>query len=208
MILCPHCNKEVSKYGIKNHIRLKHTEEGQQLCKGRDTFGSSRAWNKGLTKDNDERVKKVSESMSKVMIENNPFKGKSHDSSKKQQISQSMKLAHKEGRANNWQDSKKYDNSSFPEKFFEQVIENEFNNKNCVREHRFGPFSLDFAWIDKKKVIEIDGSQHEYPEQKERDQRKDESLFQNGWQILRIKWNEMFHNPRVYIDKALQFIES
>jgi len=46
-----------------------------------------------------------------------------------------------------------------------EVIKNEFENKNYERELPFHRFSLDFAWTELKRCIEIDGKQH-YEDQK------------------------------------------
>ena len=56
----------------------------------------------------------------------------------------------------------------------EQGFENEFDDKDYEREYPFIRFALDFAWVHKKKVIEIDGEQHErFEEYKLRDKEKD-----------------------------------
>lgn len=97
---------------------------------------------------------------------------------------------------------------SYPEKFFTKVIENEFEDKNYEYNKLFFQYRLDFAWKDKKKCIEIDGSQHEtIQEQKESDKRKDKKLQENGWQVLRIKWKDMFNYPNLYIRIAKNFID-
>lgn len=129
-------------------------------------------------------------------------------SSVKLKMSISMKKAHEEGRANNWQDSKKYNNSSYPEIFFENIINQEFIDKNYKREFRFYQYSIDFAWIHKKIAIEIDGCQHELLENKSRDNKKDKLLIENGWKVLRIKWKDMFNNPRYYINIAKNFVDN
>lgn len=65
---CPYCGKEFSKKGIGNHIWSKHTDEGisfrREQC---NTFFNTKgisAWNKGLTKETDERVRKRGETLS------------------------------------------------------------------------------------------------------------------------------------------------
>ena len=60
--VCPECGKEYSKYGIGLHIWRKHTEEGQKFDpnKGYAT-GTRKGWNKGLTEETDERVRKYAE---------------------------------------------------------------------------------------------------------------------------------------------------
>ena len=119
-----------------------------------------------------------------------------------------MKKAHKEGRAHNIGSSRWNNEPSYPEKFFMKVIENEFNDKNYQREYPFGKYSLDFAWIDKKCCIEIDGEQHDrFKEYKQRDIKKDTLLKENGWKILRIKWKDLYKNSKEIIKKAKEFID-
>ena len=97
---------------------------------------------------------------------------------------------------------------SYPEQFFTKVIENEFEDKNYEYNKLFFQYRLDFAWEDKKKCIEIDGSQHETIQaQKESDKRKDIKLQENGWQVLRIKWKDIFNYPKLYIRIAKNFID-
>ena len=88
-----------------------------------------------------------------------------------------------------------------------KVINNEFEDKNYRRECPVWIYSIDFAWEDKKKGIEIDGEQHErFDDYKERDNRKDEFLRNNGWKILRIKWRDMYADPKKWIEIAYKFI--
>ena len=60
MIRCEICNKEVKEAGISNHKRMAHTAEGKAQTRkanaGRRTKQSPAAWNKGLTKETDQRV--------------------------------------------------------------------------------------------------------------------------------------------------------
>lgn len=128
------------------------------------------------------------------------WKGKKHSEESKRKISESMKKAHKDGRAWNIGKSRWNNEPSYPEKWFIKVIKNEFENKNYIREYPFYKFSLDFAWVDKKICVEIDGDQHErFDEQKKRDDEKDKLLKNNGWIEFRIKWKDLFNNPKYYI---------
>lgn len=63
---CPYCNELRSKYGLKNHIKLAH--EGYISHSHLTPFKKGhKAWNKGLTKETDERIvlyaKKTSEKL-------------------------------------------------------------------------------------------------------------------------------------------------
>jgi very-short-patch-repair endonuclease len=96
---------------------------------------------------------------------------------------------------------------SYPEVWFMKVIENENFDKNFISEMRFGKYVLDFAWPDKKCCIEVDGSQHQWPDRILSDEKKDEFIRDKGWEILRIKWKDCFNDPKLWIEKAKQFIE-
>lgn len=58
---CPLCYKDFSKYGISNHIKVTHFR-----MKHTNGMTGKQAWNKGLTKETDDRVLKNSNSISKT----------------------------------------------------------------------------------------------------------------------------------------------
>lgn len=91
---CPHCSKIYSKFGIQNHIDITHLHK-KIFKKGRI------AWNKGLTKETDERVKKLGRTYSNRLKsgEISPsFKGKKHTIETKNKISKAMSINNKGGR--------------------------------------------------------------------------------------------------------------
>ena len=89
-----------------------------------------------------------------------------------------------------------------------QVIENEFIDKNYKREYPAGIYAIDFAWVEKKLAIEIDGDQHQrFNAYRERDAKKDQFLKEAGWKVLRIVWKDMFKDTKKYIKVAKEFIE-
>lgn len=126
----------------------------------------------------------------------------------RRKISESMKKAHEEGRAWNIGKSRWNNEPSYPEKFFMKVIENEFNDKKHEREYNVGKYSIDFAWIDKKLAIEIDGAQHKKEEYRERDAKKDKLLIENGWKVLRIDWDNMVNDTKTWIKIAKDFVDN
>jgi len=212
---CPECNKEYTKMGIGGHIwrmhgdGVKHNPVESQKKNG--TYNGGWTWNKGLTKETDLRIAKSVKTLKRnimngVVIPHN--KGKKLSQKHKDKVSESMKIAHKEGRAHNIGMSRWNNEPSYPEKFFMKVIENEFNDKNYEREYNVGKYSIDFAWVDSKLCIEIDGEQHErFKAIKERDIKKDMCLINDGWKILRIKWKDMYHEPQKWIAIARTFID-
>lgn len=170
------------------------------------------SWNKGLTKETDDRIlfqsNKRNDGYKSGRIKP-AFKGKHHSIETKQRLSISMKKAHAEGRAHNIGECRWNNEPSWPEKWFMQVIENEFEDKNYEREFPFHRFSLDFVWKHKKCVIEIDGKQHfEDPLQKERDLEKDRLLKEEGWRELRLDWRWVCNHTKEAVKLAKDFLNA
>jgi len=205
-VFCPYCNKLFSISGIKNHISIKH--EKTRIA----PMFEKEPWNKGLTKETDERVKKSAELILKAINSENfvpYFKDKHLSINHKQKISESMKLAHEEGRAWNIGKSRWNNEQSYPEIFFEKVINNEFENKEYIKEYPISIWSYDFAWPKIKRLIEIDGEQHKRFEiYQERDIKKDNYAKTLGWKILRIEWKEIFKDTKKWINIAKTFIDN
>lgn len=212
MYICPFCEKKLTKYGVHNHI--PSCVKNPNPIKNNRKKGH-RAWNKGLTKNTDNRVKRGADTY-KQRLKSGDIKiwskglTKENDERLKvlaEHTSEGMKKAHSEGRAHNIGQSRWNNEKSYPEKFFMEVIENEFEDKNYKMEYPLGIFSGDFVWEHKRKVIEIDGEQHERAEQKDRDRRKNKYMEDNNWTYLRIKWIEMFNNTKHWIKIAKDFID-
>lgn len=199
---CPYCGETVfGRNALSRHKHEKHL----------DMIEGGKAWNKGKTKYTDPRVAKASQTFKEHIKDGSItlwWTGKTHKDESKKKLSDSMKKAHAEGRAHNIGQSRWNNEPSYPEKWFMGVIENEFDDKLYVREFPFGRYSLDFAWVDKKKCIEIDGEQHQrFPEYKKRDMEKDALLCNNGWKVLRLPWKEVFSDPKKWINIAREFVD-
>lgn len=166
-------------------------------------------WNKGLTQGTDERVAAIVKARKKTVAgKPGTFLGRSHTVEARQKISAYMKASHATGRAHNIGKSRWNNQPSWPEKWFMQVIDNEFKDKDYKREYPFHRFSLDFVWLHKKRVIEIDGEQHDrFPEQKARDIEKDRLLVEEGYAILRIRWKDICKDSKGSIQELKEFIE-
>lgn len=167
-------------------------------------------WNKGLTKETDERIKKGIKTYKERIKSGRIIPWQCNNSlsdEHKKAISEGMKKAHIEGKAWNIGMSRWNNEPSYPEKFFMKVIKNEFEDKDYQREFPFGIYSFDFAWPHLMKAIEIDGEQHErFIEYKERDQRKDIYAAENGWKVLRISWKEFYNDTKYWIQISKNFI--
>jgi very-short-patch-repair endonuclease/DNA-directed RNA polymerase subunit RPC12/RpoP len=202
---CLECGKIFkTSNSVKSHAWLSHTEKGKALKQKLSFKKGQDAWNKGLTKETDERVKQYGETISKINIGiQRPSLSPEH----KENVSKGMLKAHQEGRAWNIGMNRWNNKPSYPEQFFMKVVENEFKDKNYIREYNVGIYSIDFAWIEKKIAIEIDGEQHNEPHYKLRDERKDKCLLENNWKVYRIKWKDLHNNPKETIKKIKDIID-
>lgn len=78
------------------------------------------------------------------------------------------------------------DQQSFPEKYVEQLLVDS-GVAGFKKEFQVSRFSLDFAFVEKMIVLEVDGKQHEYPKQKGHDEKRDAYLQSQGWTVFRLK---------------------
>lgn len=216
---CKFCNKICKNdNSLRNHERLCKNNSSRQLsyfCTHKDVIAEMKKSGEIEFSNQYTKAKKLGLPKPELSLETKKKKSETttknnlnRSSEVKNKISVSMKKAHEEGRAWNIGKSRWNNCPSYPEIFFMQVIENEFNNKNYVREYAIGKYSLDFAWINEKKCIEIDGEQHErFTEYKERDSKKDKLLIENGWKLLRVKWKDMYKDSKKYIEICKKFID-
>lgn len=87
---------------------------------------------------------------------------------------------------------RKRNEPSYPEKCFINFLKDKGYDKRFLieREKTVFPFFIDFAFVDIKLAVEIDGSQHIVDEErKQRDILKNKTLLDNGWKVLRISEN-------------------
>ena len=70
------------------------------------------------------------------------------------------------------------------------------------RQHPMGPYFADFACIEARLVVELDGGQHATPEGLLSDQRRSEALAAQGYVVLRF-WN---HDVLQQTDVVLESI--
>jgi len=91
---------------------------------------------------------------------------------------------------------------SYPERLFrESLIKNGVNG--WTQEYPILRYSLDFAFVDLKIDIEIDGSTHNLENVKKIDIERDNTLSQMGWKILRFSDYEIKNNIDEIIKKII-----
>ena len=70
------------------------------------------------------------------------------------------------------------------------------------RQHTFGPFILDFFCVEAFLDIELDGSQHGFPEQKKEDVERDAWLAKAGVKVLRF-WNARLRREKEIVRETI-----
>ena len=84
-------------------------------------------------------------------------------------------------------------------------------NNNISYQHNkpVGKYFIDFAIVEKKIALEIDGKQHQYENRKKSDEIKDKFLTENGWKVYRISWKSINNElGKLYIkDEINKFLE-
>lgn len=134
-----------------------------------------------------------------------PWKSHKLSEETRKKVSESMKKAIKEGRATGWH-TRKAGTKSYPEKWMESVIKNEFTDKDYISELHIGKYRLDFAWPKKMLYIEIDGEQHKY--RKDKDLEKDDFCKSYGWKVLRLPWSYISANKQLAISQMKNFVDN
>jgi very-short-patch-repair endonuclease len=109
-----------------------------------------------------------------------------HSSKTKEIMSKVHKIRYEQGLAIGW---KPRSSPSFPETIAASILDK--HNFNYVKEFPIKRWLIDFADIDHKIALEIDGKQHDRPDRKITDNNKDRYLISNGWQVFRIKWQKL-----------------
>ena len=70
------------------------------------------------------------------------------------------------------------------------------------RQQPIGNFIVDFVSLDKKLIVELDGSQH--VENRENDERRDQWLNSQGFKVLRFWNNEIFGNIEGVLESIME----
>ena len=74
------------------------------------------------------------------------------------------------------------------------------------REYPIFPYFIDFAFVNEKIAVEIDGSQHLEEDRKKRDEEKDKLLISNGWKVLRIAAIEVIRDGTKVLSAILELL--
>jgi very-short-patch-repair endonuclease len=130
--------------------------------------------------------------------------------SHKLKISNALRSAHLNGRHSGWTHvNTNISQMSRPEKTFQKMLQESkvYDKYHIEYGYAISKYFLDFAILNLKIDIEIDGVQHiRNISNIEHDNKRDRFLLDSGWRVYRISIKELLENT--VIQDLLSFIES
>lgn len=212
---CPYCHKDLSQIEGGNHVRWCDLNPKSKEYR---TYQNGRtAWNKSKTKSNNEIVKQCSESLKQGYKEGRlkcrlkHEKGKHLSETHKLKIQKAQKELVLKGLHHGWKlVNGNVNRRSYPEIWFIKNVIKKYNlhSKYSIKEkYNFGKYFFDFAFVDLKLDVEIDGGQHISSQKAiEHDILRDNYTKSLGWNVYRINWKDLQRNPNEEIKKFLQLV--
>lgn len=208
LIKCEFCGKECKKSGIKVHIWKKHGEGVNHDPNIGYKNGNRVAWNKGLTKDTNESIRKFSESRKEKYktgeLTNNWLNRKHTDESKRKISEKRIIYLNENPDLHPWKNNNKFKSKPC------ELVKNFLKEKNISFIDEYNPiidknYSIDIAFPDIKLGIEINGNQHYDNDGNLKDYYKNrhELIENEGWKLLEIHY--MFVYTR--LDELLHIID-
>jgi very-short-patch-repair endonuclease len=74
------------------------------------------------------------------------------------------------------------------------------------RQVPIGPFIVDFACLERRVVVEVDGSSHDDPIRRKRDAERAAWIAAQRYRILRLQDGEILENPDAALDRVRDFL--
>ncbi|WP_424958214.1 endonuclease domain-containing protein [Hyphomicrobium sp. 1Nfss2.1] len=74
------------------------------------------------------------------------------------------------------------------------------------RQASIGPFIVDFVCLERRIIVEVDGSSHEDPTRRARDAERDRWLERQGFHVLRLLDGEVLENPEAALQRIRDYL--
>ena len=197
MINCKYCNKELSPFG-KSHERFCHENPNRENRAGHNNPNYGKKGSNQYAKG----AKMTDETKFKIGL---LFKGKTLTEEHKAKISKSRKQYLDNNPGNIPYLLNHSSNESYPEKIFREALERR-NIIGWKYNYPVKRYSLDFAFIEQKIDVEIDGGTHNLPEVILKDKLRDDTLNKLGWKTVRFTAIQIKENVEKCIDNLLELL--
>jgi len=187
MFICQYCNSErKNKNSLAQHeIRCKSNPERIEPSYGMLGKKGNNQW--GKAKENGEEYILSDETRKKMSVAST---GRKHSDETKKNLSKIRKQFLTENPEMVPYKLNHYSNGpSYAEVYWKGILDS--HKVDYIEQHPVSLYSLDFAILESKIDLEIDGDQH-YLDKRviESDKRRTKYLSDRGWTVIRIKWSD------------------
>lgn len=73
------------------------------------------------------------------------------------------------------------------------------------KQHPAGPYIADFACVETKLIVEVDGATHSTEDERAHDERRRQYLEAQGWTILRVWNDEVYRNENGVVETIMDW---
>ena len=73
------------------------------------------------------------------------------------------------------------------------------------KQHPVSPYIADFACVEAKLIVEVDGATHSTAEERAHDERRRHYLEAQGWAILRVWNDEIYRNENGVVETIMDW---
>ena len=84
--------------------------------------------------------------------------------------------------------------NEFAQAVWQMLRDRRCRKQKCRREYPIPPYTVDFCCVALKLIIEVDGEHHQTDEGRQHDQRRDQHLAEQGYQVVRIPGYAVLRN--------------
>jgi very-short-patch-repair endonuclease len=208
---CKICGKVFkTKSNYAHHIKKCNEQENKEILKlyYEDLLSAGKIIKMGYNKSTVEYlIKNNKRSLSQQMKIFYHKNSRKVSEQTRQRIRDGRKKYMSMQRTNEWRRNKQ----TYIEKIFSDIIErNSLSEKfDIIREYSIFPYYLDFAFLNIKLDVEIDGSQHIFCErQKQIDIKRNEKLIKLGWKVFRIPGFKLKNEFEQIEKQFLEYLDS
>lgn len=189
------CSTSYNNKKRKGTKRSKSSIEKQKISN--KEFWKSEAGKKEKERRSKQAIEQMSQEKYKKIFLDSIEIFRNDEEAFKKSIEKKKETIRKKIKKGEWNTWKTRDMISFPEQFVINFLEdnnitNYIHDKSISKKslglNERGYYFLDFYFPDKKLDLEIDGAQHEKPERKKSDKKRDFLLKNNGITVIRLKW--------------------
>jgi very-short-patch-repair endonuclease len=90
--------------------------------------------------------------------------------------------------------------SAAERKLWSALRERKVDGARFRRQHPIGAYIVDFACLERRLVVEVDGGQHTQDDQMAHDRQRDAWLASEGYRVLRVPTLEVYRNLAGVVD--------